>query len=133
MPKAFELMEDGDELTIDHINVIYQELLRWRRLTGSGSIGVDNADGEGPPAIIDYRMKSLRPAKLTASLSAGSLASPTTAAGTLLVPTGSSGAYTATGGTSVTVYNLSTTAVASGKFCWVTQANSKYYLVSADC
>jgi hypothetical protein len=133
MPRDFTLMEDGDELTIDHINVIYQELTRWRKLVGSGAIHVDDADGEGPPTIVDLRMRSISPATLTASLAAGSLASPTTAAGTLLLPTGTSGALTATGGRSITIYNASTTAVASGKFCWVALVFGSYYLVSADC
>lgn len=133
MPKDFELMQDGDELTIDHINVIYQELMRWRRMTGSGAIDVDSAAGEDPPTIVDARMKALSPATLTGALAAGSLASPTTAAATLLLPTGSSGALTATGGASITIYNASTTAVASGKFCWVSMRYGLYYLVSADC
>jgi hypothetical protein len=76
-------------------------------------------------------------AVLTASLSSGGTpGTPVSAAGTILVPDGSGG-WTATGGTSATIYsefNQGIT-VSGSKFCWVIldSTDNKYYLVVADC
>lgn len=75
-------------------------------------------------------------AVLTANLSAGSPGSPTSTTGTLLVPDGS-GNWTATGGTSITIYNEFATGitVSGSKFCWVMldPADLRYYLIVCDC
>ena len=75
-------------------------------------------------------------AVLTASLAAGSPASPATAAGTILAPNGSGG-WTTSGGTSVTIYSDFATAitVSGSKFCWVwlDPLDGLYYLLVADC
>lgn len=135
MAGKFREFKEGDAFEPWIINLIFKELARWRKLSASGSIGVTNADNpDAPPTINDWRTDPLLPAVLTGALSAGSLSSPTSAGGTLLLVTavGSTG-YTATGGMAITVYNLSTSAVSSGKFCWVKPMNGNYYLISADC
>jgi hypothetical protein len=134
MANEFPTMEPGDEVEPFLFNIIFRELERWRKLSGSGFIHVDDAGGKNPPRIVDWRGAALVPALLTGGIAAGTFGSPASAAGTILVPNAASAGYTATGGRPVTIYNMYATAVTgSNKFCWLTYSNNQYYLVVADC
>jgi hypothetical protein len=138
MPSRFPRFEDGDPLEPWIINMILDELERLGQLSGSGLIGVDNASGDGPPTIVDYRDDggAILPAQLTSTLAAGTIVAPTTGTMTLLAATGTGGALTTTGGTpGVTVrntLNFSAT-LASGTHIWVAYYSGAYYLIQASC
>lgn len=52
MGRDFVDLKDGDTLEPFHINQIYKELRRWRKIKGSGRITIDGAtDGESVPVI----------------------------------------------------------------------------------
>jgi hypothetical protein len=52
MGRDFVDLKDGDTLEPYHLNQIYKELRRWRKLGGSGRVTVDGAqDGESVPTI----------------------------------------------------------------------------------
>lgn len=133
MAREFKHVKVGDELRCEHINAIYDELNRWRRMKGAGLVDVDGADGTSPPTIVGHAAGGLLPAQLTSGIAAGSIASPTTASGTLLVPAGTLGGFTATGGASITITNIYATAVTGSKTCWVAPRAGRFYLVVADC
>jgi hypothetical protein len=86
MPEPFPSIKDGDALTPAHLNMIYRELDRWRKLSGSGLIGLDNIDGKEPPMIMDWRTSDVVPADSGSGFTAGSRSSPTSATVTLLSP-----------------------------------------------
>lgn len=136
MPSKFPRLKDGDELTPRVFNLIFQELERWRQMSGSGGIGVDNADGNVPPQIVDQRAPGLIPAQLTASLATGTIASPTSATMTLLALSSGGPALSTTAGiTGFTVYNfwpLSST-IASGTNILVFRWAGYYYLAQVGC
>lgn len=137
MSSKFPRLKDGDALTPRHFNIIYAELDRWRQMSASGMIGVDNAGGNSPPRIVDHRTNGLIPAQLTASLaSCTSIASPTNATMVLLGLSGSGPGLTATNGTTgLTVYNfwkLSSTAT-SGTNILVFQFAGNWYLGQLGC
>lgn len=136
MARDFPRLKVGDELRIWHLEIIYDELRRWRKLSGSGMISVDNADGIAPPILVDLRSSGIAPAKLTSSLATGTIASPATATMTLLDRTGTGGALTDTGGRAgVNVYNTwaLSSSLASGTQIVVYRFASEWYLLQASC
>jgi hypothetical protein len=133
MPEHFPHVRDGDALTPAHLNVIYRELDRWRKLTGSGSIAVTNADSREPPVIVDQDMAGFVPADSGSGFAAGSRAAPTTATVTLMTPTAGAAGLTMTNGRIVTAYNTYPTAIPASKTVWLTTFFGKYYIVQAEC
>lgn len=69
-----------------------------------------------------------------AGVAAGSRATPSSTTGTILVRSGTAGGLTATGGRTVTYYNLSNTAVAASKTIVLSPFLGKLYVVQVlDC
>lgn len=134
MAARFELLKPGDELTCAHINRIYTELNRWRKLTGSGTVDVDYADATSPPVVVGYGDDGLIPVVFPTGIAAGTLGTPSSKADVLMVKRSGNG-YTTTGGRVITVYNCYATAITgTDKFGYVRQReDGKYILVVADC
>jgi hypothetical protein len=133
MPEPFPSIKDGDALTPAHLNMIYRELDRWRKLSGSGLIGLDNIDGKEPPMIMDWRTSDVVPADSGSGFTAGSRSSPTSTTVTLLSPSSGGPGLTATNGRTVKAYNTFTTAIAAGKTIWLTFSWGRYYVHQVDC
>jgi hypothetical protein len=135
MARDFPDLKVHDELRCWHLNIVYQELRRWRRARGAGLVEVVGADGSSPPVIVGHAFAALVPAELTATLATGTKSSPTSAAATLLVPTGTGAALTTTGGTSITVYNTMkmSSSLTSGMQIQVYIFNGLYYLHQSEC
>lgn len=136
MPSKFPRFKSGDALTPKIMNMIFQELDRWRQLSGSGFIGVDGADSNSAPRIADLRQAAWVPASLTGTLATGTPGGPTNATATLYAPsTSATAALTIAGGTSITVYNTLplTASLTSGTQIWVASYNNFWYLAQAGC
>lgn len=133
MPEPFPSIKDGDALTPAHLNIIYRELDRWRKLSSSGLIAVDNADGKEPPMIMDWRTSDLVPADSGSGFAAGSRSSPTSATVTLLSPASGGPGLTATNGRTVKAYNTFTAAIPASKTIWLTFSWGRYYVLQVDC
>lgn len=52
MPRDFPEIRDGTPIEPWHLNIIYRELRRLRKMRGGGTITVQNADGTLPPLIV---------------------------------------------------------------------------------
>lgn len=52
MPRDFPEIRDGDPIEPWHLNIVYRELRRLRKMRGGGTITVQNADGTLPPLIV---------------------------------------------------------------------------------
>jgi hypothetical protein len=135
MAKRFPRFEDGDELQPWILNMIFEELDRWREMSATGGLGVDNADGSGPPVICDYRDDAVVPAQLTAPLATGTIASPSSATMTLLVGTRTGAGLAATGKAGVTIYNFWPLAapLTSGTNILAFSFAGKLYLLQVGC
>jgi hypothetical protein len=70
MPEDFPHLEDGDALEPWHLNVVYAELRRWRKLKGAEGLDVDGAEGGDAPTV---RLTETTPVfiRLTGAYSSG--------------------------------------------------------------
>lgn len=70
MPEDFPTLRDGDILEPWHLNILYDEARRWRKLKGAPPINVSNNDGDGTP-LIEFTETPPIFARITATYSGG--------------------------------------------------------------
>jgi hypothetical protein len=134
MARDFPRLKVGDELKCSHINAIYDELNRLRRMKGAGLVDVDGMDGTSPPTIVGHAAPGgdLR-IWLPTGIAAGTFGSPAVKADVILCVRSSNG-WTTTGGTTITVYNSDTVGITGAKAGWAVLRNDgTYELKIADC
>jgi hypothetical protein len=133
MARDFPRLKVGDELKCSHINAIYDELNRLRRMKGAGLVDVDGMDGTSPPTIVGHSALNLVRVWLPTGIAAGTFGSPATKTDAILAVDNGTG-FTTTGGVTVTVRNSDTTAITGAKAGWaVPRGGGVYDLVLADC
>lgn len=120
----------GDELTVESLNKLVDAINRMA-LTGGAGVNIQSTSNgtmiSVPGKYVGY------PAITTSSISARSGATPGSGTVTLYLLS-TAGALTATGTTSVTVYSYASTAISSGKYCWVVQdPNGEWWVISVEC
>jgi hypothetical protein len=112
MAKRFPRVKDGDVFEPYLLNLVYDELDRWRDLTGTGLIGVDGADGDTPPTIVDYRDDSGTALAKSGGSGIPALSGSTPGSGTVTLYSFNGTTLSATT-TTVTAYNMTSGAVAA--------------------
>ena len=124
MGRDFVDLKDGDRLEPYHINIIYKELRRWRKLRGASRVVIRGvADGESIPEI-DI---AFPPSGFVGVANGVISARSGTTAGTGVVTIKQLDGNTITDSqvSNVTVYNASSTTmtsgngIASGQYVWV--------------
>lgn len=124
MASEFPKLKSGDELTPWHLNIVYRELDRWRRLKFAGAVaysGIDSASsppvvtilGSGPRGRLAYTTTAISPRSGTTPGS-GTVQLKSLVAGAIANDGGTLTAYTASADTTAGGHNID-----SGKYCWV--------------
>jgi hypothetical protein len=133
MARDFPRLKVGDELRVHHLQIIYDELNRLRRMRGAGLVDVDGMDGISPPTIVGHAALNLVRVWLPTGIAAGTFGSPAIKTDAILAIDDGTG-FTTTGGDTITVRNSDTTAVTGAKAGWaIPRGGGVYDLVLADC
>lgn len=133
MARDFPMIEVGEEIRCEHFNVIYRELNRWRRMTGSGLVDVDSADGSAPPTISGHATVGRYRIWMPTGIAAGTFGTPAVKDDVILAVASGDG-WTTTGGGAITLLNCDTTPITGAKSGWAfLRADGKYELAIGDC
>lgn len=135
MPGDFPTLGDGDALQPWHLNVIYRELERLRKMTAAAPLAIDNADSAfDPPTFMTFAVDQVVPVKLDGSgIAAGSAFSPSPGTVSLLYTASGGADFTSSSANTETMYNIYGTAVGANKVCWAVWYNGLLYLLVGDC
>jgi hypothetical protein len=131
MPQDFADVADGDAIEPHHLNDVYAELRRWRRLEGDGLVVVNHADGATTPPHLSWGGGAiLYPAFVGASNIAARSGS-TPGSGTVTLQEFDGTSFVA--GAGVTAFNSWSQAVTAGKLCWVFWFSGAWWVLPWDC
>lgn len=136
MAREFKRLRPGDELTCKHINEIYDELDRWRKMQGSGSVAVNYVDDvTSPPVIIGHDADATEPALFPTGIGAGTYAAPASKSDVILLEPAGAGWTTTNAQAPVTVFNPYATALTgANKFGFVRHRGGNVYdFMVGDC
>src|SRR4051794_30970905 len=80
MATEFPKLKSGDELTPWHLNIIYRELDRWRRLKFAGPVAYSGIDSASSPPVVTILGTGAqgRPGKASGDIAAASGDTPGT-------------------------------------------------------
>jgi hypothetical protein len=123
---------DGDTLEPWHLNFIFRFIARWMKFDAAPPLSFGN-NGNSPPHLSWTGIDELVPVVFDSGITAGSYTAPSTATATLLIESGDGPAFTETGANTVTVQNVYTTAVGTGKVGWCKWRGPYLYLIVGDC
>ncbi len=133
MPRVLPTdFRDGDALEPWHLNFIFAFIRRWMGFDASAPLSFD-LNGESPPHLSWLGGDQLVPVVFDTGIGAGSYAAPTAATATLLIESADGPAFTETGADTVTVQNIYTTSIGTGKVGWCAWRGPYLYLVTGDC
>jgi hypothetical protein len=131
MPREFEDLKDGTVLEPFHINIIYHELIRLRKMTVAPPLVLDGmASSSSAPFLWGGSGREGSPGKASGNISAASGATPGTGTVELWEYDGSVMAAT---GETEDVLNLDTL-ISSGKFVWIQPGpDGQFYVSPMQC
>ena len=133
MASEFPKLKSGDELTPWHLNIVYRELDRWRRMKFAGPVAYTGIDSASSPPTITVLGSGGGPQIALSSSSITARSGTTLGSGTVTPYQIDGTTLAATGADDYTVYNFSGTAIATAKYLVVTVINGVKVVTSVEC
>lgn len=132
MAREFDDIKDGTVLEPFHLNIIYRELRRLRKMTAAPPLALDSMTSTTTPPFLWGR--SAAGSFLAMTSSAITARSGTTAGtGTVTLQDFDGTVFAASTDPDETVFNFSGTAIATGKYCVVTDFGGSLFVTAVEC
>jgi hypothetical protein len=133
MGRDFVDLKDGDRLEPFHINIVYKELRRWRKLKGSQRVQIVGAsDGDSIPQIVvvSHPLGHIGVASGTITARVNS----TIGTGVVEIKQVSGNSLETAQTSNLTVFNVDSVSIASGKYVWAQRdAFGDWYVSPLEC
>lgn len=131
MPREFDDIRDGTALEPYHLNMIYRELRRLRKMTVAGSLSLDNMTSTtSPPFLWSIATGGITIVKTSSTITA--MSGTTLGTGTA-TPQRSDGTDLANDGDDIDIVSYSGVSIASGKYGAVASIGEDFVIISVAC
>jgi hypothetical protein len=132
MAREFDDIKDGTKLEPYHLNIIYRELRRLRKMTAAPPLALDGMTSTtSPPVLWAASGDQGQLAKTSSAITAR--AGTTAGTGTVIYQDFDGTDLAAADATDVDVFNFSGTAIATGLYCVVTEFSGYLFVTSVEC
>ncbi len=130
----FPALNDGDELAPWHLNIIYRELERLRKMTATHPMTFDHMASEGtPPMLRNGAVDQIVPVLVGgAGIDAGTWDAPSSAT-VMVLGGGGDTEFDDTASQDETIWNPYETAIPPNVFAWACWYQGALYVLVGDC
>lgn len=132
MPRDFDDIKDGTRLEPYHLNIIYRELRRLRKMTAAPPLALDNMTSTTSPPLL----WSLNPGQSVLAMTSSSVTArsgATAGTGTATLQDFDGTAFVASTAPDEAVFNFSATAIVTAKYCVLTDFGGYLFVTSVEC